>query len=278
MDSGETKKTSSENKRVLGDEWENWNGADDSDLQEGNFLFLITAASVVMLLNIALCVFVYLISPRLTEWHVWIPTIAWVSAFIFIAFTLTWFLQFALTISTGKDFLVLKNPINPIFDLIFNGTFRVAKLFGISRDRMGHSFVRSYNRISKATKPKGRKERLLILLPRCLAKEQLKEITSLKNLYPIHIKTVSGGELARKHIKELMPSAVIGVACERDLVSGIRDVGKKLSLIGIPNKRPDGPCKNTHIDMKELISAIEFYVGPPSEDLGSQTTEDNPSV
>ncbi len=278
MDSVEKKENLQTDKRLLGDEWENWNGVDDDNLQEGNFLFLTTAAFVVILLNVALCLFVYLVSPRLTEWHQSLPLAVWILSFVFIAFTMAWYIQFILTITTGRNCLILKNPISPLFDLIFNGTFRIAKLLGISRDRMGHSFVRSYNKISIATKPKGRKERLLILLPRCLTKEQLKEINSLKDLYPIYVKTVSGGELARKHIKELMPSAVIGVACERDLVSGIRDVGKKLSLIGIPNKRPDGPCKNTHIDMNELVSAIEFYVGPPSTDDRKQTTENRPTT
>jgi len=104
----------------------------------------------------------------------------------------------------------------------------------------------------------------LILLPRCLAKEELQAINGLKKIYPIEIHTVSGGELARKKVRELRPTAVIGVACERDLVSGIRDVGQKISVIGIPNERPEGPCRNTRIDMDKLIEAIEFYVGKPT--------------
>ena len=113
--------------------------------------------------------------------------------------------------------------------------------------------------------PAGRQEKLLILLPRCLAKEELVAINALKDRYPLEVHTVSGGELARKKVRELRPTAVIGVACERDLVSGIRDVSQKISVIGIPNQRPEGPCRNTRIDMGELTRAIEFYVGQPRQ-------------
>ena len=86
-----------------------------------------------------------------------------------------------------------------------------------------------------------------------------------KNVYPVEIYPVSGGELARKKVREIRPTAVIGVACERDLVAGIRDVGNKFSVIGIPNIRPEGPCKNTYIDLEELEKAIQFYVGQPKD-------------
>jgi len=250
-------------KRNLGDEWENWNGRDEDNFKESKRLFLIAAACVIVFLDILLFAFVYMISPRMATWHAILPASAWIIAVIIAILTIIWLLQILLTTTTGRNFLPRHSRIQPLFDIIFSGVFRLAKIAGISRDRMGHSFVRAYNSISRATKPAGREERLLLLLPRCLTKEQLKEIIALKEIYPLHIHTVSGGELARKRIKEIMPTAVIGVACERDLVSGIRDVGKNISLIGIPNKRPDGPCQNTHIDMSELISAIEFYVGPP---------------
>ena len=62
-------------------------------------------------------------------------------------------------------------------------------------------------------------------------------------------------------IRTERPSAVIGVACERDLISGIRDVSPLLPTIGITNQRPEGPCKNTLIDMDALRRAIETFTG-----------------
>jgi hypothetical protein len=51
------------------------------------------------------------------------------------------------------------------------------------------------------------------------------------------------------------------VACERDLVSGIHDVAPRIPIIGIPNTRPLGPCKDTMIDVEKFRSAIRFFTG-----------------
>lgn len=249
--------------RNLGDEWEDWDGRDNRQVRSGKFLFLMSAIGAIVIFDIIICLAVYMITPRLTAWNRMFPSIAWIVAAAIVIITAIWLVQVLLTAIMGKNFLTFRGRINPLFDLAFSGAFRLATLVGISRDRMGYSFVMVYNEISRATKKDRRIEKLLILLPRCLTKEQLKDINSLKDIYPLHIHIVSGGELARKKIKEIRPSAVIGVACERDLVSGIRDVGRRISLIGIPNRRPEGPCKNTNVDMDELIRAIEFYVGPP---------------
>lgn len=249
--------------RNLGDEWEDWDGRDNESIRSGKFLFLTSAIGAIVIFDIMICLAIYMITPRLAAWSSPLPSIAWVAAAIIVILTIVWLVQILLTAIMGKNFLTLRGRINPLFDIAFSGAFRLANLIGISRDRMGHSFVMVYNEISRATKMSRGNEKLLILLPRCLTKEQLAEINSLKEVYPLYIHIVSGGELARKKIAEIRPTAVIGVACERDLVSGIRDVGRRISLIGIPNRRPEGPCKNTNVDMDELIHAIEFYVGPP---------------
>jgi hypothetical protein len=256
-------KISTEQNRNLGDEWQDWDGQDGTNVRAGKGLFLAAAFAVIIAIDVLVALFTYLISPRINSWSHAFPIVAWVLTCVFIFFTSVWFLQILLTVLSSRNFLLFRNRVWILFDIIFNGVFRLASLVGISRDRMGNSFVQIYNEISKALKRRGKRERLLILLPRCLTKDQLKEINALKEVYPLEIHTVSGGELARKKIREIRPTAVIGVACERDLISGIRDVGKKLSLIGIPNTRPEGPCTNTHVDMKKLIEAIEFYVGPP---------------
>jgi uncharacterized protein len=249
--------------RHLGDEWADWDGRDDASIREGKGLFLAIAGIASALFCAGACGFVYLVTPRLALWHPWFPAIAWALAAGIVVFDLTWFALLAATAIRGRRIAAAPARLRFCFDLTFAGAFRVAEIARLSRDRLGHSFVRASNALSRAAKPAGREERLLLLLPRCLAKEQLQEIAQLKERYPIAVHTVSGGELARKKVKELRPTAVIGVACERDLVSGIRDVGNRFSVIGIPNRRPHGPCKETAIDMAELVEAIEFFVGPP---------------
>ncbi len=77
----------------------------------------------------------------------------------------------------------------------------------------------------------------------------------------VKVYTVTGGGQARKVIRAQRPTAVIGVACERDLMSGIQDVAPKLPTLGVTNKRPNGPCKNTLIDIGELKKAITTLTG-----------------
>jgi hypothetical protein len=249
--------------RSLGDEWLDWDGKDDGNIEEGAGLFVTIAASVTALVLGLVATLVYLTTPRLATWHEGLPRVAWIVAAVVISITALWFVLFALTIFTRRRLMTSPLGLKLLFDITFSGVFKLARLAGVSRDRVGHSFVKASNNISRAFKPRGRDEKLLLLLPRCLTKEQLKQINGLRDIYPLSIHIVSGGELARKKVKEVRPTAIIGVACERDLVSGIRDVGTKFSVIGIPNRRPDGPCQNTHIDMTELIETIEFFVGPP---------------
>lgn len=246
--------------RNLGDEWLDWDGAGGDTLHAGKGLFLGYAAAVVLFIDAAMFVTVYLIAPRLHLWSPHLPPFAWIATGLFAAVTAMWFVQLVLTARLERNCFLFKNGAYRVFDLVFTKVFRLAEIMRISRDRMGNSFVKVSNAVARALKVAGREERVLVLLPRCLKPEQIKEINAFKEEYGIHVHTVSGGELARKKVKELKPTAVIGIACERDLVSGIRDVGTKLSVIGIPNERPDGPCRNTYVDMAQVRRAIEFYV------------------
>ncbi len=77
----------------------------------------------------------------------------------------------------------------------------------------------------------------------------------------VQIVTAAGGEEARKAIREYKPSLILAIACERDLISGIRDVAEKIPVLAIPNKRPEGPCKNTHLHLDALDDALKFITG-----------------
>ena len=51
----------------------------------------------------------------------------------------------------------------------------------------------------------------------------------------------------------------MAIACERDLASGIQDV-YPIPSVGVLNLRPNGPCYNTHVDLKEFRQAIEEII------------------
>ena len=76
-----------------------------------------------------------------------------------------------------------------------------------------------------------------------------------------HFLVATGGTLARQMVKETRPKAVLAVACERDLMSGIQDV-YPLPAVGVLNMRPNGPCYNTKVDMDEVRKALEAVILP----------------
>ena len=84
------------------------------------------------------------------------------------------------------------------------------------------------------------------------------EMTALSDRLGISFAVVPGGTLARQVVAACCPKAVVAVACERDLISGMQDVAP-LPAVGLLNKRPNGPCFNTDVDiqaLKEILSAI----------------------
>lgn len=88
---------------------------------------------------------------------------------------------------------------------------------------------------------------------------KIKEILEIKKLYSIRLFIATGGTLARKVIKEIKPKALLAVACERDLISGIMDIFP-LPIVGILNKRLNGPCINTDVSIEELKRKIRKFL------------------
>ena len=68
----------------------------------------------------------------------------------------------------------------------------------------------------------------------------------------------TGGTLARRVIGEVRPLAIIAVACETDLTSGIQD-SYPLPVYGVLNERPHGPCRDTTVNLDRVREAIAFF-------------------
>jgi len=140
-------------------------------------------------------------------------------------------------------------------------------------------YVKINNIIVKSSKKKYLPEHILILLPHCLQYSKCPhkitgfidnchkcnkcEIGSIRDIAKEHnissIEVVSGGTIARTIVQRIKPKIIIAVACERDLALGIADI-RKIPTIGILNKRPNGPCFNTTIDIAEFGETIEFVI------------------
>ncbi|MBI5182797.1 MAG: DUF116 domain-containing protein [Nitrospinae bacterium] len=261
----------------LGDKWQDdevFNQPKRLDDGKGLFLGLSTMA---LLIIISIILFIwYMIEPRLLEINHNLPTIIGIIIGIFIIAWVVEYLLIVLSAITERNLFPfrIKNGrwIAPLFAL----SLRIGRLFGISKDRISNSFVKVNNALVKSRKEGIDNEALLILLPRCLQNFKCKQrvvedidnckdcgqciITQFKSFrerYKFKINVVTGGNLARRIICRLKPSAILAVACERELVSGIEDIGF-ISVIGIANYRPEGPCKNTMVDMEEVEKTIKF--------------------
>jgi hypothetical protein len=127
-----------------------------------------------------------------------------------------------------------------------------------------------------------RTSRLLLLMPHCLQVDKcdirlthnvrnckqcgkcgMKGLIEVSDRTGIELFVASGGNLARRIVEDTRPEAIIAVACERDLSSGIADV-YPMPVYGVCNERPCGPCLNTKVDISKLENAIALFNSGPS--------------
>lgn len=133
------------------------------------------------------------------------------------------------------------------------------------------------NKIVLTCNNKGVKN-ILILLPRCVqyfnckfnlissvencrqcGKCKIKDILELKNKYKINnIKVASGGKLAKLFVEEVQPDIIIAVACEFELIAGIKDV-YPIKTLAIPNIIVKKPCMNTDVEVNKIEDFIQLF-------------------
>lgn len=137
------------------------------------------------------------------------------------------------------------------------------------------SVINLNNRLVLAEKTKTKK--ILLLLPQCIqvsectirlthniyncercGRCEIKDLIELADENELELFVATGGTIARKIVRETMPEAIVAVACERDLSSGLVDT-YPFPIFGIPNERPNGPCINTRVDLDKVRAAIKFF-------------------
>jgi len=144
----------------------------------------------------------------------------------------------------------------------------LGRLFGLSRDRVGHAFVRVYNLLEVLPPLITDPARLLVLAPRCLGRETVQGLQALKQRYGFSQVIAFGGTEARRGIAQHRPQGIIAVACERDLLVGIKDLRGRVPVLGYANLRPEGPCKNTAVNLEQVEQGIRMFLGsgqPPAQ-------------
>ncbi len=147
-------------------------------------------------------------------------------------------------------------------------------VFRIPRIRVERAFIDINNQMVRLMGRRLKPGNLLILMPHCIQFDdcnikvtrdvkncagcgrcEVGELVELMDEFGIDIFISTGGTVARRKVYEQRPDAVIAVACERDLTSGVQDA-YPLPVLGIVNKRPKGYCIETGVEIPEVRRAI----------------------
>jgi hypothetical protein len=197
----------------------------------------------------------------------------------FVLFWLGGALTLVFTIIRGKNLFFNRRIRGVVIRFLFPLLVGVGRCLVINKTEIRRSFVAINNRLVLAEARRVRPERLLILLPHCLqnheckvritgnvgnckacGKCKIKDLVALSEKYHVSMSVATGGTLARRIVVEKKPDVIIGVACERDLTSGIQD-SYPIPVFGILNIRPFGPCFDTDVDLGLVEKGLITFLG-----------------
>ncbi len=188
------------------------------------------------------------------------------------------FITYRVILDKEVSIKLMKINLN-IFTKLFNMITYLSYIFDFSKDDIRKIYIKLNNSYIYKNKYNIDNKDILVLIPHCIQKNSCKlkvtssinnckscgicnvsDLLKLNEKFGVEVFIATGGTLARKKIIEKRPKVVVAVACERDLTSGIQDI-KNIPVLGVFNKRPNGPCFDTKIDIKEVEDAIIFLIG-----------------
>ena len=248
--------------RRLGHEWDEWDGRPLPN--QGNYdsspaLFFVWSAITLAIGLVLVALVLFLLTPRLGTIHADLPSLLW--GFLLLIGSLLWVWWGVLLLSHE-----IRRPLLPErlaergpFLRLMRLTSRVADRFG-RRDWVENAAVKVYNTLAVMRGRKVGQGELLLLIPRCLSKATLDGVLGIAGKYGVPVFVATRGQLARRVIRERRPRAVVAVACERDMVSGLHDVAGKIPVLGLTMTLPAGPCKDASLDLGQLERWVQAYV------------------
>jgi hypothetical protein len=244
----------------------------------GKNLFVLLSFFGVVALGLVLLGLWYLIIPRLEEIYSGLPLALGLAMLAFYLGVTALFGLIVLSAYVHRDLLSAKKiTVRILFPL----AFAIGRLLGFDQDAIRGSFIDMNNSLVMSGGCLVEGDRLLLLLPHCLQSFdcphrvtsevrncrrcggcEIADLIGLCDDYGVKMSIATGGTLARRVIVETRPRAIVAVACERDLTSGIQD-SYPIPVIGVLNERPFGPCRNTRVDLGRVEAAIGFFLGSP---------------
>ncbi len=128
----------------------------------------------------------------------------------------------------------------------------------------------------KGRRAKVQPEELLILLPTCLQAASCEQnvigdlahclrcgrcrigpLLDLAERYGVKVAVAKGGRVAVSRAKAPEVNAIVAVACEKELRTGIFACLPK-PVLAVTNQRPNGPCCETDVDIDAVEQAIQW--------------------
>lgn len=263
--------------RRLGHEWDDWDGQpipNDGVYHEPPGLFFALIGAWFGAIALALAAALWLVAPRLATFWAPLPALLWACWALALGALGLWLAAVAIAVRISRNFLPHLLAEGGLVAWMLPLAERAGRWFGISRDRAGNAGLRVYNHLAAArARPGIKPEKLLILLPRCLDKVSMQQSMALSARYGVPLFVAARGRYAREMIVRTRPEAVVAVACERDLVSGIHDVAPRLPVLGTTLSLPDGPCKNTSVAIDELEAQIRTFLGLTADQASPAAVE-----
>jgi hypothetical protein len=248
--------------RRLGHEWDEWDGR--ALPNGGNYdsppalFFAWSALTLVVVLGLV-ALGLFLLTPRLGGVHARLPVVLWRALLLVGGVLWVWWGVLFLSYQVGRPLLPERLAERGPFLRLMRLTSRVADRFG-RRDWVENAAVKIYNALAVARGRKVGQGELLLLIPRCLSKVTLDGVLGIAGKYGVPVFVATRGQLARRVIRERRPRAVVAVACERDMVSGLHDVAGKIPVLGLTMTLPAGPCKDASLDLGQLERWVQSYV------------------
>ncbi len=162
-----------------------------------------------------------------------------------------------------------------ILKIVYPFLMLVGSLSRRRKESFQRFIIDQNNRIIRKQKYKAKN--ILILLSHCLQRDkckirlthnvyncercgkcEIKDLIQLADENHTSLFVATGGSLARRIVQDVKPDAIVAVACENELSSGIADT-YPVPVIGIVNERPFGPCLNTIVDLEKVKKAVNFF-------------------
>lgn len=252
--------------RKLGHEWLEWDEEakerfpSDTSAPPALWLLIVPATLLFLLFLFSLFVSLFALAIKITPPFIFI---AHRLLLIFGSLLTLYFLLLIFSYFVKVDLVLFLKQRKLFAALTFSLGHLYHRLGLLSRDRLGNSLLRILNRLERGSirsRIRNENHRILLLLPRCIEGRLREKILQRAQELNVSNAIAGDGEAARLAVQRHNPKAILAIACERDLVTGIRDVNLSIPIFCISVKRPKGPCLETSLDFAEVDNFLNLLI------------------